>query len=47
MLGELTFEIVFGTSGVSANPRLEIEDPLCRCSVQMQNSAVTSIIKIP
>jgi hypothetical protein len=44
---ELSSETVFGTSGVSANLRLEIEDPLCRCSVQVQNSAATSIVKIP
>jgi hypothetical protein len=30
----------------SANLRLETEDPLCRCSIQKQNSAVTSIVKI-
>jgi hypothetical protein len=34
------------TSGVSANLRLEIEDLLCRCSVQVQNSAATSIVEI-
>jgi hypothetical protein len=39
--------MVFGTSGVSANLRLEIEDPLCRCSVQVHNSVATSIVKIP
>jgi hypothetical protein len=27
MLRELSSKMVFGTSGVSANPRLEIEDP--------------------
>jgi hypothetical protein len=27
--------------------RLETEDPFCRCSVQKQNSAATSIVKIP
>jgi hypothetical protein len=27
--------------------RLEIENPFCRCSVQEQNSAATSISKIP
>jgi hypothetical protein len=32
--------------GVSANLMVETEDPLCRCSVQKQNSAATSIIKI-
>jgi hypothetical protein len=39
--------MVFRTSGVSANLRLEIEDPLCRCSVQVHNSVATSIVKIP
>jgi hypothetical protein len=38
--------MVFRTSGVSANPRLEIEDPLCHYSVPMQNSVATSIVKI-
>jgi hypothetical protein len=38
--------MVFGTFGVLANLRLEIEDPFCRCSVQEQNSAATSIVKI-
>jgi hypothetical protein len=33
--------------GVSANPRLEIVNLLCCCSVQVQNSAATSIVKIP
>jgi hypothetical protein len=28
------------------NPRLEIEDPFCSYSVQVQNSATTSIVKI-
>jgi hypothetical protein len=32
--------------GVSTNLMVETEDPLCRCSVQKQNSAATSIIKI-
>jgi hypothetical protein len=45
-LRELPTETVFGTSGVSMNPRLEIEDPFCRCSIQKQNSAATLIIKI-
>jgi hypothetical protein len=44
---ELPFEMVFRTSGVLANPRLEIEYPFCHCSAQEQNSAPTSIIKIP
>jgi hypothetical protein len=39
--------MVFGTSGVSANLSLEIKDPFCRCSVQKQNTAATSIVKIP
>jgi hypothetical protein len=39
--------MVLGTSRVSANPRLETENSLCRCSVQEQNSAATSIVKIP
>jgi hypothetical protein len=39
--------MVFGTSRVSANPRLEIEYVLCHCSIQVQNSAATSIVKIP
>jgi hypothetical protein len=39
--------MVFGTSGVSANLSLEIEDPFRRCSVQKQNTAATSIVKIP
>jgi hypothetical protein len=39
--------MVFGTSRVSANLRLKIEDPLCRCSVQVHNSVATSIVKIP
>jgi hypothetical protein len=43
---ELPSEMVFGTFGVSANPSLEIEDPFRRCSVQKQNIAETSIIKI-
>jgi hypothetical protein len=38
--------MVFGTSQVLANPRLEIEDLLYRCSVKVQNSAATSIVKI-
>jgi hypothetical protein len=29
-----------------ANPRLETEDPFCRYSVQKQNSAAMSIVKI-
>jgi hypothetical protein len=33
-------------SRVSANPKPKCEDPFCRCSVQEQNSAATSIIKI-
>jgi hypothetical protein len=44
---ELPSEMVFGTSGVSANPSLEIEDPFYRCSVQKQNTAATSMVKIP
>jgi hypothetical protein len=44
---ELSSETVFSISGVSANPRWEIEDPFCRYSVQVQMSAATSIIKIP
>jgi hypothetical protein len=44
---ELSSETVFRTSIVSANPRLEIEDLFRRCSVQKQNTAATSIIKIP
>jgi hypothetical protein len=39
--------MVFRTSKVSANPRLEIEEPLCCCSVQVQKSAATLIVKIP
>jgi hypothetical protein len=39
--------MVFGTSGVSANPSLKIEDPFRRCSVQKQNTAATLIVKIP
>jgi hypothetical protein len=39
--------MVFGTSGVSANPSLKIEDPFRRCSVQKQNTAAASIVKIP
>jgi hypothetical protein len=46
-LRDLPFEMVFGTSGVSANPRLEIENLFSRCSAQEQNSAATSIVKIP
>jgi hypothetical protein len=46
-LRELPSETVFRTSGVSANPSLEIKDPFCRRSVQKQNTAVMSIIKIP
>jgi hypothetical protein len=46
MLRELTSEIVFGTSGVSANMRLKIEDPLRCCSVQVHNSAAMSTVKI-
>jgi hypothetical protein len=38
--------MVFRTSGVSANLSLEIEDPFHHCSVQKQNTATTSIIKI-
>jgi hypothetical protein len=38
--------MVFMTSGVSANLRLEIENPFCCCSVQKLNTAATSIIKI-
>jgi hypothetical protein len=38
--------MVFRTSGVSANLSLEIEDPFHRCSVQKQNTAATSIVKI-
>jgi hypothetical protein len=45
-LRQLSTEMVFGTSRVSANPRLEIKDSFYRCSVQKQNSVVTSIIKI-
>jgi hypothetical protein len=45
-LRELPFEMVFGISRVLANPRLEIENPFCRCSAQEQNSAATSIVKI-
>jgi hypothetical protein len=43
----LPSETVFKTLGVSANLRLEIEDPFYRCSVQEQNSAATAIVKIP
>jgi hypothetical protein len=39
--------MVFGTSEVSANLSLEIEDPLHRYSVQKQNTAVMPIVKIP
>jgi hypothetical protein len=45
-LRELPYETVFGTSGVLANSSLEIEDPFRRCSVQKQNTATPSIIKI-
>jgi hypothetical protein len=38
--------MVFETSRVSANPRLEIEDPFYRCSVQKHNSAAISMVKI-
>jgi hypothetical protein len=44
---EFPSEMVVGTSGVSANPSLEIENPFHRCSVQKQNTAATLIIKIP
>jgi hypothetical protein len=43
---ELSSKTVFGTSRVLANPSLEIEDPFRRCSVQKQNIAVTSIVKL-
>jgi hypothetical protein len=33
----VVYKTVFGTSRVSANPRLETEDPFCRYSVQKQN----------
>jgi hypothetical protein len=46
-LAGLYAEMVFGTSRVSANLRLKIGDPFCRCNVQVQNSAATSIVKIP
>jgi hypothetical protein len=46
MLRELPSEMVFGTSGVLANLRLEIEDPFYRRSVQEQNSAAMLIVKI-
>jgi hypothetical protein len=46
-LRELPSKTVFGTSRVSANPSLEIEDPFHRCSVEKQNTTATSIIKIP
>jgi hypothetical protein len=39
--------MVFGTSGVSADLSLEIEDPFRRCSVQKQNTTAISIVKIP
>jgi hypothetical protein len=45
-LRELSNEMVFRTSRVSANPSLEIEDPFLRCSVQEQNTAATSFVKI-
>jgi hypothetical protein len=38
--------MVFETSGVSANPSLEIEDPFLRYSVQKQNTTATLIVKI-
>jgi hypothetical protein len=41
------FEMVFGTSRVSANPSLEIKDLFCRCSIQKQNTAAMLIVKIP
>jgi hypothetical protein len=41
------YQIAIETFIVLVNPRLEIEDPFCRCSIQKRNSAVTSIIKIP
>jgi hypothetical protein len=43
----LSSKTLFRTSGVSANPRLEIEDPFHRYSVQKQNTAALSIVKIP
>jgi hypothetical protein len=43
----LSSKTVFGTSVVLANPRLEVEDLFRLCSVQKQNSAATSIVKIP
>jgi hypothetical protein len=42
----LSTKTVFGPSGVSVNPRLEIEDLFHRCSVQKQNSAAMTIVKI-
>jgi hypothetical protein len=47
MLRELSSEIVFRISGILANTSLEIEDPFHRCSVQKQNTATMSIVKIP
>jgi hypothetical protein len=44
---ELPSKMVFGTCGVSANPSMEIEDPFRCCSEQKQNTAATSIVKIP
>jgi hypothetical protein len=38
--------MVFGTSGVSSNPSLEIEDPFHRCSVLKQNTTAMLIAKI-
>jgi hypothetical protein len=32
---------------ISANPRLEIEDLFCRCSIQDQNSAAMLTVKLP
>jgi hypothetical protein len=39
--------MAFGTFRVSTNPSLKIEDPFRRCFVQKQNTAATSVVKIP
>jgi hypothetical protein len=38
--------MVFGTSRVSTNLSLEIEDPFRRCSVQKQNTTTMLVVKI-
>jgi hypothetical protein len=43
----VTFQTIFGTFRVSANPSLEIEDPFCHYFVHKQNTTVMFIIIIP